>query len=104
VPLFASVSMTGGIVKTNESRTTAIPSMDALSRLGTFEPSPQTGGVSGLVVVTGWHSVLIMVRARVQGTHLATREPAGSDAKTGAVHVAGIVNGSIGGKAIEPRH
>ena len=27
-----------------------------------------------------------------------------SDAKTGTVDVAGIVNGSIGGKAIEPRH
>ena len=78
--------------------------MDALSRLGTFEPSPQTGGVSGLVVVTCWHRVLIMVRARVHGTYLATREPTSSDAKTGAVHVAGIVNGSIGGQAIEPRY
>lgn len=78
--------------------------MDALSRLGTLEPSPQTGGVSGLVVVICWRRVLIMVRARVHGTYLTTRERASSVAKTGAVHVAGIVNGSIGGKAIEPLH
>ena len=71
---------------------------------GRFEPSPQTGGVSGVVVVTCWRRVLIMVRARVHGTYLATREPESSAAKTGAVCVAGIVNGSIGGKAIEPRH
>ena len=45
-----------------------------------------------------------MVRARVHGTYLATREPVSSAAKTGTVHVAGIANGSIGGKAIESRH
>ena len=51
-------------------------------------PSTTVPG-SGLLVVTGWHRVLIMVRARVHGTYLATREPASSDAKTGAVHVVG---------------
>ena len=50
--------------------------MDALSRLGTFEPSPQTGGVSGIVVVTRWHRVLIMVRARVHGTTSLLERPA----------------------------
>ena len=44
-----------------------------------------------------------MVRARVHGTYLATREPVSSDAKTGTVHVAGIANGSIGGKAKWPK-
>jgi hypothetical protein len=45
----------------------------------------------------------IVVGARPHGAHLVFREPLSSDAKTGTVWVAGIANGSIGGKAIEPR-
>ena len=62
------------------------------------------GGVSGGRCRDLLAQLPFMVRARVHGTYLTTREPASSDPKTRAVHVVGIVNGSIGGKAIESRH
>ena len=65
---------------------------------------PAGRGVSGSLPWPVDPGLSIVVRARPHGAHLAIREPLSSDAKTGTVWVAGIANGSIGGKAIEPRH